>query len=243
MYPQLFSIGGFTIYTYGVCIAVGFFVAMQYIIKHSVNTGITKNQAYDFLFYIIIAGIAGARLMYVLINFKYFLAHPLESVQLWKGGLVYYGGFVAAVLFALAYLNFKKISMPKTADIFAPAVALGHFFGRIGCFFAGCCYGRECGWFIAINNKYPTQLFEAFSNLAIFFILHKFNKREHKPGLTFLLYLIIYPAVRFTIEFFRGDDRGLFILGLSVGQIMSLVIMAAAILIVIFKYGYKRENK
>jgi phosphatidylglycerol:prolipoprotein diacylglycerol transferase len=133
--------------------------------------------------------------------------------------------------------------MPKIADIFAPAVALGHFFGRIGCFFSGCCYGRECDCFIAINNKYPTQLFEAFCNLAIFFILHKFNKREHNPGLTFLLYLIIYPAVRFTIEFFRGDDRGMFILGLSVGQIISLVIMAAAILIVIFKYGYKRENK
>ncbi|MDD5020573.1 MAG: prolipoprotein diacylglyceryl transferase [Endomicrobiaceae bacterium] len=243
MYPELFSVGGITIYTYGVCVAVGFFVAMQYVIKYSINTGITKNQLYDFLFYVIISGIMGARLLYVIINLDYFLSKPLEVVQLWKGGLVYYGGFIGAVVVAFTYLRSKKISMPKIVDVFAPALALGHFFGRIGCFFSGCCYGKECDSFFAIHNKYPTQIFEAFCNLIIFFVLHQVNKKEHKPGLTFLLYLIIYPIIRFIIEFFRGDDRGRFILGLSVGQAISIGIMIISILILIFMYKEKYEKK
>lgn len=243
MYPKLFSIGSFTVYTYGVFVAAGFFAAMQYITKYSYNIGFSKSHVYDFLFYIIIAGIVGARLLYVLINFGYFYSNPFETFKLWNGGLVYYGGFLTALLFAVIYLKNKKILMLAAADIFAPAVALGHFFGRIGCFFSGCCYGRDCDLFIALNNKYPTQLFEAFCNLAIFFILHKFNKKTHKPGLTFFLYLIIYPAVRFIIEFFRGDDRGMFIIGLSAGQLISIAIMIPAVLTVIFKYGCKYESK
>lgn len=243
MYPELFTVGGITIYTYGVCVALGFFIAIQYAIKYSVNTGATKNQLYDLFFYIILAGIIGARLLYVLIEFKYFISNPLEIFQLWKGGLVYYGGFIGAVVVAFIYLKFKKISMPKILDVFVPALALGHFFGRIGCFFSGCCYGRECDLAFAINNRYPTQLFEAFCNLIIFFVLHQFNKKEHKPGLTFLLYLIVYPGMRFIIEFFRGDDRGVFILGLSVGQVTSIGIIIVSILIIIFKYRNQYEKK
>lgn len=243
MYPELFTVGSITIYTYGVCVALGFFIAMQYVIKYSINTGATKNQLYDFFFYIILAGIIGARLLYVLIEFKYFISNPLEIFQLWKGGLVYYGGFIGAVVVAFIYLKLKKISMPKILDAFVPALALGHFFGRIGCFFSGCCYGKECDLVFAINNRYPTQIFEAFCNLIIFFVLHQFNKKEHKPGLTFLLYLIMYPGIRFIIEFFRGDDRGGFILGLSVGQVISIGIMIISMLIIMFKYKDKYEKK
>ncbi len=243
MYPELFTIGGITVYTYGVCVALGFFVALQYVIKYSSNAGMSKSQIYDFFFYIIIAGIIGARLLYVLIEIKYFISNPLEIFQLWKGGLVYYGGFIVAAAVAAVYLKAKKIEFPVIVDLLAPALALGHFFGRIGCFFSGCCYGKECDSFIAVHNRYPTQLTEAFFNLVIFFILHKINSVKHKPGLTFWTYLIMYPVLRFTVEFFRGDDRGMFFLGLSIGQIISLVMMAAAAAVIILKYRKAYEKK
>ncbi len=243
MYPELFNFGSITIYTYGVCVALGFFFAMQYAIKYSLNTGASKNQLYDFFFYIILAGIIGARLLYIVINSGYFLANPLKTFQLWEGGLVYYGGFISSVTVGFIYLKLKKISIAKIADLVAPAVAIGHFFGRIGCFFSGCCYGKECDLFFAVNNRYPTQLFEAFVNLIIFFALHKFNKKEHKPGLTFLLYLIMYPGIRFIIEFFRGDDRGIFIIGLSLGQVISIGIIMISMIIIILKYKNKYEKK
>ena len=161
MYPELFSVGKFTIYTYGVLVALGFFLGMQYVVKYSKNI-INKQQIYDFLFYMILAGIIGARLFYVLLDFSYYLEHPLEIFQVWKGGLVYYGGVISVLIFSFFYFKNKKISIIKLMDVFAPALALGHAFGRIGCFFSGCCYGKNTDCLLAIAHKHPTQLYESF---------------------------------------------------------------------------------
>ena len=232
MYPDLFSIGNITIYTYGVLVALGFFVGMQYIVKYSKNI-ISKQQVYDFLFYVILVGIIGARLFYVMLDLPYYKSNPLEIFQVWKGGLVYYGGFVAVLIFAFFYCKYKKINIVKLIDVFAPALALGHAFGRIGCFFSGCCYGKSSACFFAIAHKHPTQLYEAFGNLIIFFVLHSFLKKTHKDGYVFVLYMVMYSVLRFFVEFFRGDDRGFFIFALSPAQNISVVIFIVAVVLLI----------
>lgn len=238
MYPELFTIFGITVYTYGLLVALGFFSGMSYIIKHVNDIPMQKDKMYDFLFYLIVLSIMGARLLYVLVNMDFFIQHPADIIKVWQGGLVFYGGFIAAVLYAVLYCKYKKINIKKLADVFAPAVALGHTFGRIGCFFSGCCYGKETHCFISVNNRYPTQIIEAVGNLIIFFVLHKLYKKSHKDGTVFLIYLILYSVLRFSIEFLRGDDRGAFFIGLSPAQNISLVILVTAtILLICLKRG------
>lgn len=234
MYPELFTIFGITVYSYGLLVAIGFFAGMTYITKYSDNIPVKKDQMYDFLFYLIVVSIIGARLLYVLVNVDSFIQHPLDVIKVWQGGLVFYGGFIAAVLYALIYCKYKKINIKRLADVFAPALALGHSFGRMGCLLSGCCYGKETHCLIAVNNRYPTQIFETAGNLIIFFILHKLYKKSHKDGHIFLLYLIFYSVLRFSIEFFRGDDRGSFFLGLSPAQNISIVILLVAV-VLLFK--------
>ncbi|MBR3627965.1 MAG: prolipoprotein diacylglyceryl transferase [Elusimicrobia bacterium] len=238
MYPELFSIGKFTIYTYGVLVALGFFIGMQYIVRYSKNI-ISKQQIYDFLFYVILVGIIGARIFYVFLDMSYYLSHPLEIIQVWKGGLVYYGGFAAVLIFAFFYCKYKKFNIVKLVDIFAPALALGHFFGRIGCFFSGCCYGKNTDCFLAIAHKHPTQLYEALGNLIIFFILNKFLQQKHKDGYVFVLYMLLYSILRFGVEFFRGDDRGIFFFGLSPAQNISIIIFMIAMTLIFNMYRNK----
>ena len=233
MYPELFTIFGITVYSYGLLVAIGFFAGMTYITKYSDNIPVKKDQMYDFLFYLIVVSIIGARLLYVLVNIDSFIQHPLDIIKVWQGGLVFYGGFIAAVLYALIYCKYKKINIKRLADVFAPALALGHSFGRIGCLLSGCCYGKETHCLISVNNRYSTQIFEAAGNLIIFFILHKLYKKSHKDGHIFLLYLIFYSVLRFSIEFFRGDDRGSFFLGLSPAQNISIVILFVAVVLLL----------
>lgn len=242
MHPVLFTIGNFTIYSYGVLVAIGFFAGMQYMAKYSCLVPVQKQQLYDFLFYLILCAIAGARLFYVLTNLDFFLMHPVDIIKVWEGGLVFYGGFLAVVIFAYFYCRNKKIDLPKLADIAAPALALGHFFGRIGCFLSGCCYGRECDFALAVNDRHPTQLYESLGNLAIFFILHNIVKKEHKKGLVFACYMFMYSVLRFFVEFFRGDDRGAFTAGLSIAQIISLAMILICITWFFMNYGAKNEK-
>ena len=197
-----------------------------------------------------IFGVAGARLFFVFTNLNEFILYPLSIFKIWQGGLVYYGGFIAAIIFAGAYAKRKKIHLLKLGDFFAPALALGHALGRIGCFFAGCCYGKESGlpWAVVFINKHsltvrgkplhPTQLYEAFANLLLFVFLHFYSKKEHKPGVSFAVYITGYTVLRFIIEFFRVDYRGVQYFGFSVSQIISIFLFMIGVCI----YAKTRKN-
>lgn len=258
MYPILLSFGSIKVYTYGFFIAVGFMAAVLYIIKmlkKSKDNIMTEDEFYTFLLYLLIAAIVGARLLYILINIKDFIAAPLDIVKVWQGGLVYYGGFVLSVIFAVIYTKKKSIPLAKLSDIVAPALPLAHMFGRIGCFFAGCCYGKHCDlpWAVMFNDKntlalkgvllHPVQLYEAFGNLVIFILLHKYNYsgKKHAGGKTFAFYLIAYAALRFVLEFFRGDFRGSQLFGMSIAQVLSIFIFVAGI-IIIYKVSKNAEK-
>jgi phosphatidylglycerol---prolipoprotein diacylglyceryl transferase len=248
MFPTLFRIGGLTIHTYGVLIAIGIFLSSGYVLKSYKKTKLSEGQLLDLVLYTVIAGIIGARITYVAANWSYYFANPGEIFKLWEGGLVFYGGFVSGAAVFLIYANIKARGRVWTvADVFAPALALSHFFGRLGCFFAGCCYGSASAlpWSVKFAKPdclaplnvslHPTQLYEALGNLLIFIVLDRYNKLNHRQGQAFILYLASYGALRFIIEFFRGDPRQRLFLGLADAQVVSVCLILLAVVLSIFR--------
>jgi phosphatidylglycerol:prolipoprotein diacylglycerol transferase len=240
MHPIIFSIGKLTIFSYGFFVALAFFTAITYLsnqIKKSKEKILSQDELCFLFIYIIISGIIGARLLFVFLNPQDFALDFMLVFKLWRGGLTYYGGFIATAIFMLTYAIIKKISILKLGDFFTPALALGHAIGRIGCFFAGCCYGKETNvaWSVVFRDKsslavlgarlHPTQLYEAFGNFLIFFILYFYSKKEYEKGFLISFYFISYAVLKFVVEFFRGDpDRGGQYFGLSVSQVLSLTL-------------------
>jgi len=221
MHPILFQYGRLTIYTYGLLIAAGFLAALWLVGKEATRRGLDPKPFQDLGFLVLIGALVGSRLFYVLIEWEHFVAHPLEVFEIWKGGLVFYGGFVCAALLALWQVRSRRLPLWTTCDVVAPAISLGQTFGRLGCFFAGCCFGAHCElpWAVTFTDPrglaplnvslHPTQLYSAATNFAIFCILYFLARpRQRFEGQLFGLYLTLYPAARFTIEFFRDDPRG-----------------------------------
>jgi phosphatidylglycerol:prolipoprotein diacylglycerol transferase len=253
MHPIIFSIGKLTIFSYGLFVGLAFFTAITYLsnqIKKSKEKILSQDELYSLFIYIIVSGIIGARLLFVLSNPQDFVLDPISVFKLWEGGLTYYGGFISATVFVLAYVRIKKIPILNLSDFFAPALALGHAIGRIGCFFAGCCYGKETHvpWSVVFRDKnslavigvhlHPTQLYEAFGNFLIFIFLHFYSKKNPKKGWITATYFISYAILRFGVEFFRGDpDRGLQYFGLSISQIISIFLFIIGVFI------YARKSK
>ena len=187
---------------------------------------------FDFVFWVMCAGILGARIFYVLLNFDYFLNDPWEIVKIQNGGLAWQGGLVGGTIAGILFTRKNALPFWETLDVVAPYIALGHAIGRIGCFLNGCCFGKEVSWgiyFPAYHARlHPTQLYESASLLLIFFILKNYQKVSNTPGKVFVLYLILASLERFVVEFFRADHTTTF-LGLSIFQGLSLVVVAVAL--------------
>ncbi|MCK5099037.1 MAG: prolipoprotein diacylglyceryl transferase [Desulfobacteraceae bacterium] len=253
MHPILLKIGSITLYTYGFFVALGFFTAIIMSRIFAKKNNIDPQTMTDLIFTILISALIGARLMYVIINFAYYRNDLISVFKLWDGGLVFYGGFIASVIGSYIFIRIKKLNLLKTADMIAPGIALGHAVGRVGCFFAGCCYGKTCSkpWAVTFSNSdslaplgvhlHPTQLYSVFSNLSIFLILLLIYKMKKFHGQVFFSYLLIYSIFRSYIETFRGDFRGDFFgFPISVSQGISLVI--GIISIYMLFYLYKKNN-
>ncbi len=256
MHPILFSFGKFQIFTYGFFIAVGFMSAIFLGKSLAKKDGIDPEKLMDLGFYLLLAAIAGSRLLYVFTVPAYFMKNPLEIFMIWKGGLVFYGGFALAFPTAIIYLKKHKMDMWKTLDIIAPALALGHFCGRIGCFFAGCCYGAEYSGACAVvftnadslaplhTSLHPTQLYSAASNLTIFAILMLLRKFKTFDGQVVWTYIAIYASARSILEEFRGDFRGgEFLRVLSLSQTIAICAATVAlVMLVILKRRHNQRN-
>jgi len=246
MHPILINIGSFNLYTYGLFVALGFLTAMQISKINAKPHGISAEIITDIFFVILLSALVGARLLYVIINFNSYRDNLLSVFQIWNGGLVFFGGFIAAVAACAVYVKKKNLNIFKTADIIAPGIALGHAVGRIGCLFAGCCYGKVCDLPIAIKFTnfdslaplnvflHPTQVYSMISNLIIFFSLLWLQKRKKFDGMVFLIYIILYSLFRSIIEFFRGDFRGDFIFDfISMSQGIGFMVSLIAFVILI----------
>ncbi len=245
MHPILLNLGFLKIYTYGFCIAIGFIIAVNIFIKKAKSYGYDEKFLENLIFSIFFAGLLGARGLYIIINFKFFYQNPIEIFKIWNGGLVFFGGFIVGFIFLIFYLKKYKIPLFNITDLLTINIPLAHAFGRIGCFMAGCCYGKETNSILGVVYKnqnclapiniklLPVQLFEAIFNFSLFFFLYKYSKNKNLDGKITSLYLIYYSMFRFFIEFFRGDDRGN-ILFLSVGQFISCFIFLFGIYLWIY---------
>ena len=248
MFPVLFKIGEWSVSTYGLFVAAGTVVGILLIEREGKKLGQYRERITDLCIYLLIAAIVGSRLFYVFSNPKMFLSNPMEVFRIWNGGLVFYGGFIFAMIAAIHYLLKKNLPLFPMADIIASPLALGHFLGRLGCLFAGCCYGKATNlpWAITFTNVnshaplgvplHPTQLYAAINNLLIFVFLWFFRRRKKFAGQVFWLYVMIYGVTRSCVEVFRGDFRGELILGvLSISQVMAaaMIVMAVVMLIML----------
>lgn len=250
MHPILLHIGSFKFYTYGLFVAIGFMTAIWISQKNAKSHDISHQTITDVFFIILVSALIGARFLYVLINFDAYKNNWLDIFKIWNGGLVFFGGFLAAVVVTAVYLKMRNLDIWKIADVISPGAAFGHAMGRIGCFFAGCCYGKECDLPIAVKFTnpetlapigvylHPTQIYSVFSNLVLFFILLWLQKRKKFNGMVFLSYIMIYSLFRSIVEFFRGDFRGDFFFDfISLSQGIGLSVSVVALMIIL-----KRSN-
>jgi phosphatidylglycerol:prolipoprotein diacylglycerol transferase len=253
MVPILFRLGDLTIYAYGFFLGLGFVVGMVIAALKAQRAGVPFERVVDLFFCSVLSAIVGSRILFVLINFDLYRKDPIQILKVWEGGLVYYGGLLLAAGASIWYLRRHRMPVWKMADLFCPSLALGLVFGRIGCFFAGCCYGKETSlpWGVIFRNPdslarlnvplHPAQLYDAANGLTIFFFLIWMERRKAFDGQIFWLFLLLYSAGRFFVEMVRGDPRGFLFQGLlstSQGIGISLGLLS------LFMLSYlRKENR
>ena len=245
MYPILFEIRGFPVYTYGVLLAAAYLLGLQFALVRARSRGLDPNRVMDLGIWIIISALAGAKLLLLIIDFDTFGRSPAQLLTLLRSAGVFYGGLISAVVVALWYLRRHRMPMWTVTDVFAPGIALGHVIGRFGCFFAGCCFGRPANvpWAVTFTSEYaaqnvgtrlnvplhPTQLYEAGAEALILGFLLATERKWHPfPGRTFWGYMLLYGISRFILELYRGDTRGM-VGTFSTSQFLSLIIVPLSI--------------
>ena len=258
MYPELIRIPGLDIpiSTYGLLLAISFILALWLTARLAGQDGMKKDRIYDLGLYILASSLVGSKLLMIITEWDSYRGDwkRIFSFDLLMSGGVYFGGFLAAVLASIILMRWWKLPWRRTADAFAPGIALGHSIGRLGCFSAGCCWGKPTNSWIGVTFSergnevtgvpidtplIPTQLIEAAANVMIFLLLYKLFKRRKFYGQVISTYLVVYSAVRFTIEFWRDDPRGA-ILGLSTSQFISVVLFSIG-LVLLFYWRRQRE--
>jgi len=250
MYPRLLELGPFTVYTYGVLLAAAYLLGLKLAMTRAASRQLDQTRILDLGIYIIVSALVGAKLLLLATDFRTFTDNPRELLSLARSGGVFYGGLILAVIVALWYI--RRIGLPlwTTCDVFAPGIALGHVVGRIGCLFAGCCYGKPSNapWAITFTDPFaaanvgtplnvplhPTQVYEAGAEaLILLFLLGTENRGRPFPGRTFWLYILLYSISRYVIEMYRGDPRGT--IGIfSTSQFISLLLAPLAIAVLLY---------
>lgn len=234
MDPICFYIGSRPIYWYGIMVALGFMAAVAHLTILGIREGRSPAFGSDLAFWLMLAGIIGARLAYVGANFDYYRQDPWAIIRVDQGGLIYYGGFIGAFIAGIIFARYKQLNILALADYVIPALPLGHAFGRIGCLLNGCCYGKISTLPGSVwqheASRHPVQLYEAVFNLVIYALLILAYRRRKRNGEVLAIYCMIYPLGRFLLEFLRGDER-LGWHGFSYAQIISLGFVAAGLTI------------
>ena len=264
MYPELFRIGNFPINTYGVFLAVAFLSAIFVAVRLGARDGLPRERLYDLCLWMLLASLVGSKLLMLLTEPEY-RTNPLQllSLDFLRSGGVFYGGLLGAIIVGYVLMQRFKLPWWKTADACAPGIALGNFFGRQGCFAAGCCWGKPTTlpWGVKFTEAghevtgvpidahlHPTQLYESFAMLAVFFFLLWLHKRRNFSGEVILAYAALYSVIRFAIEFLRNDPRGdilglTSLTGLSTSQLISLVLGIGAIVLWIVRRRKTRAGE
>jgi phosphatidylglycerol:prolipoprotein diacylglycerol transferase len=252
MHPLLIELNlGFIhipIHTYGFLIAMGFLTAIYVIRRLAVRSQVDPDLVSDLAFWLLMWGFVGARVLFVITRWDYFMANPADIFKVWEGGLVFFGGLIAATIYAFLYFKKHKLSPWRMIDILSPGLVVAHAFGRLGCMSAGCCYGKPTGepWGIKLYSDlvdeplrgiplHPTQLYESACLFILFggmLYIFKHKKFDGQVGLT---YFMLYPIIRSIIEIYRGDTIRGFIIEdvLSTSQFISILVFLGALVVLL----------
>ena len=249
MHPVLFHVGRSTLHTYGLLVAGGVLSGLWLARRQAERAGLDLERVWNLGIYMVLAALVGSKLWLVFADWGYYVAHPGEIFTfstLLSGG-IYYGGFLTALAVALLYARHFRMRFLALADVYAAPLALGHAIGRLGCFAAGCCYGKPTTlpWGVTFTSPYarelvgtplgiplhPTQLYEAAAEFLIFAFLFFPGRRQRFTGQLFASYAVLYGLARGTVEFFRGDpDRTLLAGGdFSLMQVVSFALIVMGI--------------
>ena len=243
MYNDLFSIGGLTVHGYGLCIGLGIAAALLLIWRRAEERKLNAQTVNILILLILVTGFAGAKLFFLIAHWSEFRADPLGALG--SEGFVVYGGIVCGLCAAWLYCRKRLLPFLRLADCFIPAVALAQGFGRIGCFLAGCCFGKPTESFLGVTFPagsmapagiplWPTQLFSAAGDFLLAGLLLLLEKKRRGDGLLTGTYLLLYSIGRFLIEFLRADPRGA-VGTLSTSQFIALFTAAGAAAILILR--------
>lgn len=244
MHPILFQVGSITIYTYGVLVATGVVLGLWFARRQAPRAGLDPEKTWNMGIYAVLVALLLAKVWLVFSSWDYYVANPRDILSLatFQSGGTFYGGVLGAILTIVLYSIAHKMPLISVLDTFAGALPLGHAIGRLGCFAAGCCYGKPTAlpWGIRFTNPaaaevagtplgihlHPTQLYEATAEVMNFAILVWVGKRQQFRGQILGTYFLLYGAERGTIEFFRGDPGRtmLFHNSVSLMQIVSIAL-------------------
>jgi len=261
VHPIAFHLGPLPVHWYGVMVALAFLAGLWTASRRALRENIAPERIIDLGPWLIVGAIVGARILYVITFWREeFAGKPfVETIMVWRGGLVYYGGLMGASLGFILYARIKNLPLWKGADILAPSIALGYVFGRIGCLMNGCCYGRVCElpWAIQFPNQsnawhqqlsqglvgpndrslpvHPTQVYESLLNLALYGGLAWLYRRKKFDGQIFATYLVAYAIVRSFVEMFRGDYPQYYLGGwVTPAHLVSIFILIAGLALLWF---------
>lgn len=256
MHPKLLALGpfkvgpwsfkGFDIHTYGFLLMCAFIVGIVLTIREARRQGRPSEEVLDLSILVLVFAIIFSRIVYVLLNLRDYLPHPVEMLYLWAGGLSFHGGVVGGVLAGVVYARRKKTSFWQLADLFTPALPLAYAIARVGCFFNGCCYGLPTAlpWGCRFYSQdipgaltppsHPVQLYDAAANILLFFVIGRLKNREHPPGVLFLQYLVGYSIIRILAEIFRRGvtAKTLFGLPITEAQVASVIIIIGGVILI-----------
>ena len=260
MFPRLFHIGNYSLPTYGLLVSTGVLLGLWISVRNTQKQGGDPENAWNLGILVVLCGILGAKILYIVNDWDYYRDHMGEifSFGTLQAGGVFSGGLLAALAAAIWYVRRHHMPPLATCDAFAPGLAIGHAIGRVGCFAAGCCYGKETHhfWGVTFTDPLakawvgtplgiplePTQLFEGAVELANFFLLMWMFKHKKFDGQVIAAYLFLYGIARYFLEFLRGDPgRGSVFGGAMTGtQLISILLVIAGGAIWFFRSGVPR---
>jgi len=268
MHPRLFTLPAFDLFghnvgplalpTYGILLVLGMLAGLWVVTRQARKAGLVPEVITDMAVYAIIAGLIGAKVLLLIVEWPYYSRNPRDLLSLFQSGGVFYGGLLGAIPVAFWYARRHQLDGWKTADVLAPGVVLGQAVGRLGCFMAGCCYGKpaDVPWAVTFRDLYanrnvgtpldtplhPTQIYESLACFLIFAFLLWMAPRKKFHGQVVLAYVFLYAVARFIVEMYRGDAVRGFVLGgrLSTSQFIAVIMAVAAALVL--PYLWRRER-
>ncbi len=241
MYPQI-SLFNLHLPTFFLVISLSLTFLVFWLsrrLESDLGQNFNQKIAFNLALLMMITGFLGGRIFHVFYEeWPFYQEYPAQIFKFWNGGFVYFGGFAAALLVSYLYLKYEKQNFIKWADFLTPLLSASYAMGRIGCFFEGCCYGQFCELPWAIAGRHPTQIYMALGEFFILGLLITFEKKKSVfDGSLFFKWVVLHSIFRFVFEYFRDDDRGNMIWGLSVSQIFCVALATTSFLFLAKKYS------